>query len=404
MRRALLGPLAAIALSLWMLTASPSAQSAVGSADALFDGDTLHDVWIHINARDWEQLRATYQENTYYPCDVEWRGLKARNAGCRSRGSASRSAAKPGLRVEFDHYVTEQTFVGLTSLVLDNFWQDPSMMRERLSMLLFQRMGIPAPREAFTRLYVGSDRAYAGMYALVEDVDAHFLARQFGDGSGYLYEYQRQDDYRFEDLGADLEPYAVRFAPKTHEHESAFTLISPIRDMVHAITDAAASDLETRVAPLLDLRQVLTQLAVENYLSEWDGVLGDLGLSNFYLYRLPGQDQARMIPWDKDNTFSRIDMPPWHNVETNVLTAKAWAVPELRAFYLQKLSETAASGEWLEEEAGREYAQIHEAALADRVKSVSSAAFEEAAEDVNRFARERGGIIRRFLTGDERRQ
>jgi spore coat protein CotH len=113
------------------------------SADDLFDGSTLHDVWIHINSRDWAQLRATPEADTYYPCDFEWRALEAYNAGCRSRGNYTRNGIKPGLRVEFEHYVTGQTFLGLTSLVLDNFWQDPSMLKERIVMQLFQRMGSP---------------------------------------------------------------------------------------------------------------------------------------------------------------------------------------------------------------------------------------------------------------------
>lgn len=36
---------------------SPSADEAL--ADELFSGNELQDIWIHINARDWEQLRTT---------------------------------------------------------------------------------------------------------------------------------------------------------------------------------------------------------------------------------------------------------------------------------------------------------------------------------------------------------
>ena len=116
-------------------------------ADELFDDSQVHDIWIHINARDWAQLRASYQENTYYPADIEWRGVKVRNAGIRVRGRTSRSPEKPGLRIDFNRYVAGQEFLGLKSLALDNLWQDPSMIRERLAMLVFDRMGLPAPRE-----------------------------------------------------------------------------------------------------------------------------------------------------------------------------------------------------------------------------------------------------------------
>ena len=42
---------------------SPRAAASTTEADELFDGSELHDIWIHINARDWEQLRTAYREN-----------------------------------------------------------------------------------------------------------------------------------------------------------------------------------------------------------------------------------------------------------------------------------------------------------------------------------------------------
>ena len=76
---------------------SPKAAATATEAGELFDGSELHDIWIHINARDWEQLRTAYRENTYYPADIEWRGVKVRNAGIRVRGRTSRNPHKPAL-------------------------------------------------------------------------------------------------------------------------------------------------------------------------------------------------------------------------------------------------------------------------------------------------------------------
>jgi hypothetical protein len=147
--------------------------TAAQTANDLLGGRELHDVWIRINSRDWEQIRTMHAEHIYYPCDVEWRGLRVRNAGCRSRGESSHRGVQPWLKIEFDYYVSSQTFLGLRSVTLDTvWWKDPSMFRERLSKLLFDRMGLPAPRESRARIYVGSAREYWGVYAVVEDVDA----------------------------------------------------------------------------------------------------------------------------------------------------------------------------------------------------------------------------------------
>jgi hypothetical protein len=367
------------------------------TADDLFDGDVVHDVWIHINARDWADLRRRADENTYYPCDFEWRGLRAFNAGCRSRGAYTRNGIKPGLRVEFDHYVTGQTFLGLTSVVLRNLWQDASMVKERVAMQVFERMGVPAPHGAHARLFVGSARDYGGVYVLVEDVDARFVARNFDGDMGYLYEYRWVAPYGFDDLGDDLDAYRPRFEPRTHRTASTFELYHPIRELIATINEASPDALEAAMAPYMDLRLFLTHAAVENFLSAWDGLLGTWGLNNFYLYRFAESSRSLLIPWDADNTFIWLEMPPWHNVEENVLMRKAWASPPLRAFYLRQLESATRLSGWMAEEVEREAARIRPAAAADPVKNSTTEEFDEAVAALAVFARQRGDIVRRFL-------
>ena len=384
------------------------------SANALFDAGQLQDIWIHVNARDWEQLRTSYKENTYYPADIEWRGIRVRNAGIRSRGRTSRSEQKPGLRIDFNRYVSGQEFLGLKSLVLDNLWQDASMMRERLAMQVFQRMGLPAPRESHARVFVKSDGEYAGVYGVVEVVDKNFLERNFGENDGFLYEYQWKDPYRFDFVRPDLEWYAARFEPKTHESAATSTLFDPIRDLVQVINDADPSMLEETLSPYLDVRKYITHVAIENVLSEPDGLLGGLGMNNFYLYRFEANTRSQLIVWDQDLAFEWLETPPpTHNFDTNVLAAKIWGHPGLRAFYLQTLLEVAdvigpepwASPEacaaspaagcgWLDQEILREYAQIRESALADPYKPHTNEQFEETVEFLRRFARERSALVR----------
>ena len=65
-----------------------------------------------------------------------------------------RSGIKPSLRVDLDRYTTDQTFLGLKSFVLRNNSQDASSMHERVTMLLFRRMGLPAPRRNLVDRFV----------------------------------------------------------------------------------------------------------------------------------------------------------------------------------------------------------------------------------------------------------
>jgi hypothetical protein len=392
----------ALALACACLSASPTAQSPSSApaftADDLFDDNHVNDLWLRINARDWARLREAYLDDTYYPADVEWRGVVVRNIGVRSRGRASRNGQKPALRLDFNRYSQGQQFLGLDAVGLDNLWQDPSMLRERLAMHLFRRMGVPAPRETHVRLFVGPAREFAGVYGLVEAIDKRFLARHFNQDQGFLYQYKWVDEYRFEDR-ADLAWYAPRFDPATHENASTFDLYAPLRKMVGAVNTAPESALATTLSPYLDLRKVITYIAIENFLAEADGFLGGVGMANFYIYRFAATDSWQLIPWDRDLSFAVIDdVRPAHNFQTNVLTRKIWAVPELRRLYLQTLLAVAASADgWLKDEAVREYAQIREAARQDPLKPSTNAEFEEAVDFVTRFAQQRGAVVRAWV-------
>ena len=66
--------------------------------------------------------------------------------------------AAAGIRVEVVSGIT----AGLTPIVLRNNTQHPSNLRERISMLLFHRIGLPASRETHTRLLLNGE--YAGVH------------------------------------------------------------------------------------------------------------------------------------------------------------------------------------------------------------------------------------------------
>jgi spore coat protein CotH len=163
----------AVAVALDTFTFAQSDPSAV-----LFNSDVVQRLDLRMHSSDWEKLKQNFQENTYYPVDVILNGETVRNNGARSRGLGSRSPTKPGLRVDCDRYTIDQICFGRKSFVLDNLVQDFSGVKETVTMKLFARLGIPAPREAHVRMYMTNQ--FAGVYAVVESIDKRFLARVFG--------------------------------------------------------------------------------------------------------------------------------------------------------------------------------------------------------------------------------
>ena len=382
-----------IRVLLLALLLSPAMAVAQTSGD-FFDSRTLHDVRLYIHSADLRQLRERYLEDTYVPADFEWRGIRVRNVGVRVRGLATRSATKPGLRIDFNRYVSEQVFLGMAAIVLDNALKDPSLLRERTSMAFIRRMGQPAPRESFGRVYING--AYEGLYTLVEAVDTLFLARELGDGLGYLFEHKYADGFYGEFLGDDYAAYRLRFEPQTHRLESDHTLYAPIRQLFLEVNQDVDLAWRERVGWLLDLNQLITHVAIETFLAEGDGFLGGSGMANFYLHRPVAGTVHRLLAWDRDTTFQDIESPIFARAADNAIVSRALRFADLRTLYLDVLAQcarAAAEDRWLETEIADADRLIRDAALADAGKPASNEEYELAVAHLLAFARRRPAFV-----------
>jgi hypothetical protein len=310
-----------------------------------------------------------------------------------------------------DRYSSTQKFLGLKSFILRNNTQDASQMHEWLSMLFFRRMGLPAPREAFARLFVNNE--YVGLYTIVESVDRSFLDRNLGESAGYLYDYDYDATdlpYYFEDRGPDPATYVPKpFKPETHETNSRPDVVA---SMVRTINSSGAA-FRTAIAEFLDLAQFVRHVAMEVFLADQDGFLGNWGMNNYFMYRPDVSNQFRFIVWDKSNAFVDGHLYSiWHNItdvpepNRNRLMSRVLEYPDLRALYLDTLLEAQASAKqipidslpgdtrgWLEREIDRAYGLIAPSVLTDTLKPYSNEDFNLGVETLRVFARERGAFV-----------
>jgi uncharacterized protein (TIGR03437 family) len=351
---------------------------------------------------DWRTIHERYLENSYYPCDFEWKNMVLPNVGIRSRGSQSRSPIKPSIGLDFGKYTSGQRLLGLKSLILRNVNQDASMMHERLAESLFARLGLPHSRESHARLYVNGD--YAGVYLIVEAIDSRFLQTQVGEDTGYLYDYTLVSGYRFQYLGADPALYVpTRFDPKTHaDNPDTEGLIETIR----LVNEASDDQFYSVVSPRIDLDDFVAHAATEQALAQWDGLMGINGMNNFYLYRWSRSRQAMFFVWDQDGAFTSLDWSIWQGTQENVLMRRALNVPQLGALYLDMIRNAAdamggADG-WLAREIDRIYSQIRDSVYEDAFKlcrgaeGIAPCTNEEFEQDVMRlrsFAASRAAIL-----------
>ena len=398
-------------------------------ADRFFDDSVVHDLFITINSRDWSGLKEHYLENTYYPSDFKWNEITVRNIGIRSRGTGSRSGVKPGLRVDFDRYTTDQKFLGLKSFILRNNTQDATGMRERISMLMFRRLGMIAEREAHARLYINN--VYSGLYTIVESLDKTFLKKQLNENDGQLYEFSFDNSesvantpFNFGYPGPDPALYTPRpFKPETREDDPQGEVLERLFWTINVAGDAV---WRTAMAEFLDLKKFIRHLAIENFLAEEDGLTGDYGPNNFYFYRFENTTKFMFLPWDKSNTFWE---SPFYSIFRNIedgpeakrnqLVLRALRDTELRELYLNTLLEAAdfalstpEAGQpatlptikWLEAEVEKEYQQIRVADGLDTVKTHSNGQFESGVEALRNFARLRSEQVRLQVAADRARR
>jgi spore coat protein H len=369
---------------LLLLAGSADAQT----ADELFQVGTVTDLQLFVNTRDLELLRENYRENAYYQADFDWRGTRVRNVAIRSRGNGSRSPVKLGLEVDFNRYVSGQRFAGLEQLVLDNLVQDPGLIRERLAMALFARLGQPAPRETFARVFING--AYEGLYAIVEAVDEQFLARNFGTSAGNLFEYRWVDPFYAQYLGDALEPYKLRFEAENHLSQGDVALYTPLHDLFREAGGDPDAVWRQNIERYLDVPQFLTHVATEKFLSEADGILGFWGMNNFYVHRAAGTTQHQFIPWDRDHAFQEADASIFLRGEENVLFRQLMTYPDLRAMYLKALSacaRAATEDDWLQREVIATASLVRDAVYQDVHKPYSNERFEEEVAFLEGFAR-----------------
>ena len=360
----------------------------------IFDSTQVHDISLQMNARDLADMREHADQNTYYPADFTWRDVRVRNVGVRSRGWGSRNSIKLGLRIDFNRYVTGQHFAATAAIVLDNLWQDPSMVREAVAMSFIARMGEAASRESFARVFINGD--FQGVYAVVEEPNVGYLKRRFGTDTGVLFEYHWVRTYDFSALGDRLDQYEQLFERRTHELDPAAPLYEPLQAMIDANSYPVGTAWRERVESYLDLQQMIRYAAVEAFLGEVDGFTGYAGVNNFYVYRAQGSTRHIFLPWDRDHTLWQLDLSIFERANGNRLLYNALAHSDLRALFLdtiERCAKSAVEDKWLETQASRLSALVDSAAPFDTRLPYTKEKHDGEVANVIDFAQRRSAFV-----------
>jgi len=317
------------------------------------------------------------RQNTYVTATLKYGNETVSNIGLRLKGEGSfqKLDQKPAFKLKFDEFVDKQSFRGLRRMTLNNAFEDPSFVAERLAYEVFRALGLPAPRCNNATLYVNG--AFYGVYVNVEAEDKTFLRRWFEDDGGNLYEEGQKDFVPGAETAFNLE---------TNETKNDRT---DLRNLIAALQAAKSETFLEDIGSHLDTRQFLKFTAAEAAVNQWDMYAYTVFfVNNLRIYHDPKSQKFSFVPWGMDMSMkpfrdsgkpnirlfalARQGDRPNGPVTAGLLFQRCLLSPACKTAYIQAVEEVIGAYEQLDlpARAMTYYAQIRGQVMADTKKRV----------------------------------
>jgi hypothetical protein len=238
----------------------------------------------------WTALRNDTTYTTYYRASLRCEDGPAIDVGVRRKRSGGSS--KPGMKIDFNQFVPEQTYYDLHKLSFEigasSGGTTESDRRDIVAEYLANRLmvlsGAHASRTAFADVFVNGERV--GVYVNVEQIDKRFLRDRFGDDSGWLYKKSGGIDDGFKTNETRADPYDAYFCFWNSD----------------GCAVPSSTELASTLPMHLDLGQILRMGAVNALIGNTDApIFKD---NNYYFYDYPGGPRL-YLAWDLDTTMTR---------------------------------------------------------------------------------------------------
>jgi hypothetical protein len=266
-----------------------------GQGLTLFNDNYLHE--IHFNNVDTMTFINT--EN-YQNVNMIVDGVTTASVGLKQKGniSASHGNNKIPFKIKTNEYVSGQEYDGIREFTLNNSFQDPSMMREKMNYDLSGEMGLYNLRTAYAKVFM--DNQYWGVYTIVEGKDEmfdHVFGNRNGDAiestdfGDLCYEGANKSNYYNSTLGDYV--YIV-------DNGSNSTAWSRFITMLDKANNTATNYVST-VDDYLNIVDFTKYQAMNVYLLNFDSYIGYVG-NQVYFYD-ENTNIWQVIPWDFNASF-----------------------------------------------------------------------------------------------------
>ena len=260
-----------------------------------------------LNKNDRSYVRATINESTNVFKDV---GIHL-----KGMGSFRPFNEKPSFSVKFDKYVEDQTYEGLTKIMLNNSSQDSTYLAELIATQMFRDAGLPAAR--VTHAYVEVNGRAVGLYVLIEAMNKEFLKQYFRNAKGNLYEAYLQDIDQKLDLDGGTD-----------------TSQSDRTNLLAVATIQKPIERWSALEKVLNVDGYLSHVALEMFTSHTDGYA--MNRNNYRLYHDPADGRFHFLvhglDWAYANTGVSIEPP-----KNAFITKAVLQTPQGRKLYHERV-------------------------------------------------------------------
>lgn len=248
------------------------------------------------------------------------------------RGNQIRKHKKKSYQILFEN---PSLMDGQHEIHLNAEYNDPSLIRNKLSFDFFDSIGVLSPRSNHINLFING--VCQGIYLKIESFDEYYLRkRKLPDGTIY---YATNDDANFslytpeKKLKLSLEDgYTKKY---DFQHDDS------LKRLLMVINTLTKEQFCVEIKKLLDVQKYFLWLVGVVCTQNFDGFI-----HNYALYQNSETDQFEITPWDYDGTWGR-DLhgrPLEHDyipIEGyNTLTARLLDCREYRLMYRYLLLQT----------------------------------------------------------------
>ena len=266
---------------------------------SLYNAQTLRTLYLRFHHEDWyEQMGSFYRTNIEVPAELIVDGKVYPEVGVHFRGTSSYftvGSEKKSFNIAVDYGENGQRLYGYKTLNLLNGHVDASFLREVLYNQI-SRDYMPAMKTNLVKLVINGENW--GIYINPQQYNKDFLAEWFGTKGGIRWKIGPSGGGALTYAGDDPASYQETYQLKTNDVENPWNGLIALTKMLDDSTPDA--ELVENLPSILNIDQVLWQLAVSNVFMDDDGYIHKGG--DYSLYQ-DINDRFHLIPHDNNESM-----------------------------------------------------------------------------------------------------